>query len=298
MSTVTTNYVCRFCRQPSDPSGVSCPNCGAPIDVKEVRSESGWQEQPAIKDMARIQFGQSSAQIEGTQVPVVDFKLTPPNSIYFSHHTLLWAEPSVSLGTMPMAGGWNRTLAGLPLVMMQASGSGHVALSDDHPGEVIAVPMQAGQAMHVREHRFLTATDAVQYTWTPSNIWFNTGTGDDRKTHYPLGMNLDVFHAPSAPGLLLLHSPGNSFIRDLAPGEHICIQPTALLYKDLSVQMSLHLEYPNTAGASFFTSSYSLRTVWLRLIGPGRVAMQSVFERPEGSEPITGSSGGTTHQRW
>ena len=297
MTTTASTYVCRFCRQPSDPSGVSCPNCGAAIDVRDVVSDSGWQEQPAIRDMARIQFGTSSAQIEGTYVPVVDFNLQPPGSVYFSHHTLLWAEPSVQMGTLPMAGGWNRVRAGLPLIMMQASGPGHLALSDDAPGEVVALPLGPGQAIQVREHRFLCATDGVKYDWKQSGIWFTTGTGDDTEYHYPFGMYADVFRAEQSPGLLLLHSPGNSFIRDLQAGETICIQPSALLYKDLSVGMALHLEYPHSAGMNW-SRSYQYRQVWLRMWGPGRVAMQSVFERPEGGEPITSTCPGTTRHTW
>lgn len=297
MTATSTNYVCRYCRQPSDPSGASCPNCGAPVDVRDVHSDSGWIEQPAIRDMARVQFGASTAQIEGTYVPVVDFNLQPPGSVYFSHHTLLWAEPQVQMTTMPMAGGWNRVRAGLPLIMMQASGPGHLALSDDAPGEVVALPLAPGQAIQVREHRFLAATDAVKYDWQQSGIWFTTGSGNETEYHYPFGMYVDTFQAHQSPGLLLLHSPGNSFIRDLGPGETMCIQPTALLYKDLSVGMALHLEYPRAVGM-MWGGSYQYRQVWLRLWGPGRVAVQSVFSRPEGGEPITGSSPGTTHYRW
>ena len=298
MSTTEATYVCRYCRHPSDASGVSCPHCGAAVDVRNVTSDSGWQEQPPIRDMARIQFGTSTAQIEGTYVPVVDFNLQPPAWVYFSHHTLLWAEPSVTLQAMPMAGGWNRMRAGLPLVMMQASGPGHLALSDDAPGEVVAIPLSPGQGIEVREHRFLAATDAVRYDWQQAGIWFTTGTGDETEYHYPLGYNVDIFHADQNPGLLLLHSPGNSFIRDLRAGESICIQPTSLLYKDLSVGMALHIEYPHSPGSFGWSRSFQYRQVWLRLWGPGRVAVQSVFERPEGSEYITGSSVGTTHTRW
>jgi uncharacterized protein (AIM24 family) len=247
--------------------------------------------------MARVQFGTSSAQIEGTYVPVVDFDLKPPGWVFFSHHTLLWAEPRVQLQQMPMKGGWNRVRAGLPLIMMQASGPGHLALSDDAPGEVVAIPLAPGQGIQVREHRFLAATDGVRYDWQQSGIWYTTGSGSDTETHYPLGMFVDVFYAEGGPGLLLLHSPGNSFIRDLQAGESICVQPTALLYKDLTVGMALHLEYPRTANW-IWGNRYQYRQVWLRLWGPGRVAVQSVFERPEGSEYITGTCAGTTHTRW
>jgi uncharacterized protein (AIM24 family) len=278
---------------PSDARGTACPHCGAPVDVRAVVSRSGWQEQPAIKDMARIQFGNSSCQIEGTYVPVADFKLAGDDSIFFSHHTVLWSEPTVDMRPMPMSGGWNRARAGLPLVMLEARGPGHLALSDDEPGEVVALPLQHGQAMWVHEHRFLAATGNVGYTWQQPGIWIVTGSGDERETHYPLGMYVDIFRADGGPGLLLLHAPGNLFIRDLAAGATIRIQPGALVYKDPSVGMQLHSEYPNAGGLSF-QRRYSYRQVWLRLWGPGRLAIQSVFQRPEASNQISSHSPAST----
>ncbi len=292
-TTESPTYTCRFCRLPSDASGRACPNCGAAIDVKAIVSRSGWQEQPAIKDMARIQFGQSSCQIEGTYVPSADFMLAGDDWIYFSHHHILWLEPSVQMKTMSMAAGWSRVRSGLPLVMLEARGPGHIALSDDSPGEVIALPIQHGQSMWVREHAFLAATGNVGYTWQQPGIWIVTGSGDDRETHYPLGMYVDIFSATGGPGLLLLHSPGNTFIRDLAPSETICIQPSSLLYKDPGVGMQLHIEYPRAQGMNW-QRSYSYRQVWLRMWGPGRVAVQSVFERPEASNQISSHSPATT----
>jgi uncharacterized protein (AIM24 family) len=276
----------------SDGAGTTCPHCGAPADVRARVSDSGWQEQPAVRDMARIQFGQSTCQIEGTLVPSVDFRLAADDWVYFSHHTLLWVEPSVDLDALPMAGGWNRMRSGMPLVMMRAGGPGHVALSEDAPGEVIAIPVAHGGEVWVREHRFLAATGNVAYTWDSSGIWYVTGSGDDQETHFPVGMYLDRFRAEGGPGLLLVHTPGNTFLRDLAPGETICIQPGSLVYFDPGVGMQLHLEYPQSAGLSF--GGYSYRNIWLRMWGPGRVAIQSVFESPEESKQITNHSPATT----
>src|SRR5487761_1312774 len=95
-------YVCRFCRQPSDPNSPTCPLCGAPVDIGDVVSDSGWQEQPPVRDMARIQFGQSTCQIEGTTVPSADFNLRGAESIYFSHHSVLWMDPTVAMAPMSM----------------------------------------------------------------------------------------------------------------------------------------------------------------------------------------------------
>lgn len=289
------HYVCRYCRQPSDPHAVSCPRCGAPVDVRSAVTRSGWQQQPAIPDMARIQFGQSRVQIEGTMVPVADFALAAGEWIYFSHHALLWTDPSAQLTTMGLSGGWNRMMAGLPLLMVEGRGPGHIALADNHAGEVIALPLGPGQRIWVREHRFLAANGAVGYSWLPTDVWYVTGSGDDREWNYPLGRYGDVFVAGDVPGLMLVHAPGNTFVRDLAPGETLLIQPSALLYRDESVRAHLHLEYPRSQ-RSFFFSSYSYRTVWLRLIGPGRVAVTSVYARPESSKAIVRHSYATQTQ--
>jgi uncharacterized protein (AIM24 family) len=286
-------YTCRFCRLESDGTATSCPHCGAPVDVRVRISESGWEEQPPIANMARIQFGRSTCQVEGMYVPVADMNLAPDDWVYFSHHVLLWTEPSVRMDTMPMAGGWNRMYAGMPLVMMRAAGPGHIAFSHDDPGETVAIPLAAGQAMDVREHRFLVATGNVSYQWYDPGIWLTTRSGDDTETHYPLGRFVDRFQA-TGPGLLLLHAPGNVFVRDLQAGQAICLQPSALLYKDPGVGMQLHLEYP---GGSMGWGSYTNRTVWLRMWGPGRIAVHSVFERPESANNISSTSPATA-QRW
>jgi hypothetical protein len=51
------------------------------------------------------------------------------------------------------------------------------------------------------------------------------------------------------------------------------IKPTSLLYKDTTVAMQLHLERP--AGTWSSWRSWGDRYMWLRLHGPGRVAVES-----------------------
>jgi uncharacterized protein (AIM24 family) len=276
-----STYTCTFCRTSSvlDPGAMSCPGCGAPVDVKTAVSDSGWVKQPAIKDMATLRFSSSSAQISGTYVPVTEIDLGGEDWIYFSHHTLLHVDPSVKLKNMSLQGGVTRSMRGLPVFMLAAAGPGHIALSHDHPGETIAVPLQAGQVLDVAEHRLLAATGGVQYRYQPTNIFIetarSTSDGTEYEYMYPAGQYFDQFGAAGAPGLLLLHAPGNVMVRDLQPGQTIVVQPNALVYKDPSVTSSLHLEYP--ANASMFNSLH----IWLRLDGPGRVAISSVYEQPE-----------------
>jgi len=283
---------CSWCGAVVDAGQVTCPKCGATLNVSTGVSRSGWAKLPGRKDMAKLQFGNSSCQIEGKYVPVADLNLAPEDSIYFTHHVLLWKDPQVAVTAMSLRGGWTRLLGGLPLIMTQAQGPGHIAFSQDSPGELIALPLQHGQSIDVREHMFLAATGQVQYDWFMTNIWFQSRNGNESETQYPVGRAMDRFSAVGAPGLLLLHAAGNVFVRQLAPGQVILVKPTALVFKDPTVQMDLYFESPSAGFSAWLTSPTGY--LWLRLSGPGRVAIQSVFERVEGEERYI--SGGSSYR--
>jgi len=286
-----STYTCAYCRLDSDGSATSCAHCGAPVDVRARVSVSGWESQPAIADMAKIQFAHSTVQISGMYVPAAEFRLAPGEGVFFSHTSLLWADEQVQLGNQPLKGAWNRKMAGLDLVMMEATGPGTMALSDNHAGETIAVPLMPGRAVDVREHRFLCATLNVGYDWFQSGVWYTTRDGDETETHYPAGMYVDRFTATDTPGLLMLHGRGNVFLRDLAPGQTICIHPGSFVWKDASVSMMMHLERPASGG---WFVSWQPSTPWLRLAGPGRVAMSSAYDHAEGTGRIVNSSAAST----
>ena len=287
---------CNWCGAEVDVSQSTCPRCGAALAAPVHSAKSGWIQLPARKDMTKLQIGASSCQIEGLYVPVADMNLAAGDSVYFTHHVLLWKDPQVNITTMSLKGGWKRMFAGLPLIMTQAEGPGHVAFSKDDPGELIPVPLQPGHSIDVREHMLLAATSNVAYDWFQTGIWFETKNGDDTETHYPVGRYMDRFTSPQTPGLLLLHAGGNIFVRELMSGQTILVKPTALVFKDPAVGMQLHFEQPGTIFRAW--GYWSNRYLWLRLSGPGRVAIQSVFERIEGeSRNMTRWSNATT-ARW
>lgn len=293
-----SEYICPRCGQPADPGASFCTSCGAPVDVRQAQDKSGWTELPPVKDMAKIQFGQSVCQIEGNYVPVADVNLaSATDAVYFTHHVLLWKDAQVEITRMKLAGGWSRLFAGLPLIMTQAHGPGHIAFSKDAPGELVPLSLQPGQCVDVREHAFLLAAGNVRYDYFQSGIWIRTGSGKESEMHYPLGMFMDRFSTAHEPGLLLLHGDGNVFTRTLAPGEMLLVKPAALLYKDMTVDMQLHLEHPAGTWRSF--RSWGERYCWLRLVGPGRIAVQSAYSHFEdpGSN-LTGTSPGTTGRQW
>jgi uncharacterized protein (AIM24 family) len=308
--TSVTSYTCPYCRSASSGAETTCPNCGAPVDVAR-RTTSGWTEQPAIPDMTRIQLGHSVAQILGKLAPAVDIKLAAGEGVYFPDHNLLWQEPAVDVGAMSLRGAWNRMRAGLPVLMLEARGPGIISFSHDSPGEMIAVPLEPGAGVDVREHHLVAATLGVNYDWYDSGIWFSarrdkgastqsggvgllkmgldlaglaTNDGDDRREdeieyYYPVGRQVDRFTAGEQPGAVLVQVGGNAFLRTLAEGESILVKPPALLYKDPSVGMQMHVEFPG-AGVQLWRT-WGNRYLWLRLWGPGRVALQSSYERLE-----------------
>ena len=287
---------CMWCGAVITGAESSCPRCGAALRADQIVTESGWKELPGRKDMAKLHFGNSSCQIEGSYVPVADVNLAQGDGVYFAHHVILWKEPQVNITTMSLSGAWKRVFAGMPLIMTQAEGPGHIAFSRDEPGELIPVPLQPGQELDVREHLFLAATSNVAYDWFQSNIWFTTQNGNDTETHYPLGNFMDRFRAPQAPGLLMLHAAGNVFVKDLGPRDTILVKPTALIFKDPSVQMHLHFERPGTFFRGF--GSWGNRYIWLRLLGPGRVGVQSVFNMIEGESRNMSNFSYATEQVW
>jgi uncharacterized protein (AIM24 family) len=303
------SYDCPYCRTTSSGAASTCPNCGAPVDVAR-RTTSGWTELPAIPDMTRIQMGHSVAQIVGKLTPAADIRLAAGEGVFFPHHNLLWQEPSVDVSTMSLRGGFDRMLAGLPVVMLEARGPGTVSFSHDSPGEMVAVPLPSGSAVDVREHHLVVATSGVAYDWYDTGIWFTTsgdgaatqsggagllkmgldmagldlGGRDERKSnevrwHYPLGRNMDRFTATDQPGALLVQASGNAFVRDLDVGESMLVKPPAILFKDPSVSLQMHVEFP-AAGMRFWRS-WGNRYLWIRVTGPGRIALQSSYERLE-----------------
>jgi uncharacterized protein (AIM24 family) len=310
MTDTATSYTCPYCQMESTGVSTSCPTCGAPVNIALRTTASGWTELPPVADMAHIQMGRSSAQIMGRLVPAAEVALSEGDGVYFPHPSLLWREPGVNVTDMPLRRAWTRVRAGLPLVMLEARGPGRISLSHYSPGELLAIPLQPGAAIDVREHQMVFATLGVGYDWYDSNIWFNAReqsesdssaagsllnlaggiaglAGDDRRrdernevqTYFPVGRHIDRFQAGEQPGAVVVQVGGNAFLRTLGEGESIMVKPPALLYKDPTVAMQMHVEFP-AAGVKLWRS-WGNRYLWLRLWGPGRVALQSAYDRLE-----------------
>jgi uncharacterized protein (AIM24 family) len=255
---------CQWCQSNNEPGALSCRSCGAPLDVKNLVSDSGWREAPRLRDMTEIQFGASTCQVEGEIVPVAEINLGHGDSVFFEHHVLLWKDDATRMSVLPLTGGVKRALGGMPFIISVAHGPGRVAFSRDATGELVVLPLHPGQELDVREHAFLLCSHTVQYTYIRIKGLRNILFGGN-------GMFMDRFIASSAPGLLLLHGYGNVFERILRPGESIQVEPGAFLYKDATVTMDV--EPIKLTSGLFGGTSMNLA----RMTGPGRVGIQSMY---------------------
>ena len=238
-----------------------------------------------------LKVGDITITVDGELVPVVDVMLGNQLSIYFEHHILLWKHPGVQIGFKSLKGAAKRFFAGIPIFINEAQGPGNISFSRDSVGQIVALRLQPGQLVEVREHQFLFATSNVDYGFTfvngAANILFSR-----------TGIFIDQFTCRGGEGMLMLHGYGNVFEKMLAPGETLDVEPGAWLWKDPSVQMGVTTVAGSQrsgggilgAIAGFAAgSSITLN----RFTGPGRLGIQSMTyhpPQPEGAQQAGGQS--------
>jgi len=255
---------CHWCQGMNEKTALTCRSCGAPLDIRNLVSESGWREAPRIKDMTEFQFSSSTCQVEGEIVPVAEIHLGAGDSVFFEHHIMLWKEDAVPLTVLQLPGGMKRAFAGMPFIISVATGPGRIAFSRDATGELVVLPLHLGMEVDAREHAFLLASHQIDYSFVRIKGFANILFGGQ-------GMYMDRFVTGNTPGLLMLHGYGNVFERTLKPGESILLEPGAFLYKDSSVSMQVEFQ---RLGTGFFGAT---NMALARMTGPGRVGIQSMY---------------------
>ena len=237
-----------------------------------------------------LKVGDMTISIDGELVPVVDIMLGNQLPIYFEHHILLWKHPGVQIGFKSIKGAAKRFFAGLQIFISEAQGPGNISFSRDSVGQIVALRLQPGQMVEVREHQFLVATGNVDYGFTfmqgAANILFSR-----------TGLFIDQFTARGGEGMVLLHGYGNVFEKMLAPGETLDVEPGAWLWKDPSVQMSVTTVAGSQRGGGIFGAIGGMMAgasiILNRFTGPGRLGIQSMTYHPptpEGAQQAGGQS--------
>src|SRR6266851_3206935 len=236
--------------------------------------------------------------VDGQLVPVADVMLGNQLPIYFEHHILLWKHPGVQIGFKSLRGLAKRFFAGMQIFITEAQGPGNISFSRDSVGQIVALRLQPGQMVEVREHQFLFATGNVDYDFTfvqgAANILFSR-----------TGLFIDQFTCRGGEGILVVHGYGNVFEKTLAPGETLDVEPGAWLWKDPSVQMTVTTVAGSQRGGGLLGAIGGMMAgasiILNRFTGPGRLGLQSMTYHPpqaEGAQQAGGTSnmGGTLGQ--
>ncbi len=216
-------------------------------------------------------YGGVTYHIEGELVPALQLEIGSV-PVYFEHHILLWKDPSVEVGIKTLKGAFKRILSGMPIFMTETRGTGRIAFSRDGAGHVFAIHLRQGEAIDVREHQFLAATDNVDYNFTRVKGAANILLGGT-------GFFIDTFTCQHQEGIVWLHGYGNVFEITLQHGEQIDIEPGGWVYKDPSVRMDTQFQRLSTG---LFGSAGQI--TWNRFTGPGRVGLQSMYMHMPTSE--------------
>ena len=240
MSDLDQRLECRWCHGQSPSGSRTCDRCGAPLDVRDSVTDSGWRQAPRLRDMTEFHFGASSCQIDGAVVPVAELALAATDSVFFEHHVMFWKDEDVAMSVMTAPGGIKRLLGDVPFVLSVARGPGRVAMSRDAAGELVVLPIDEGVELDVRGHALLLASTTLTYS-------FEKVPGLKTMLMAGTGMYLDRFVATGGSGILVLHGYGNVFERTLGAQEVIQVEPGGFLYKDATVGMEI--ESVEMAGA-------------------------------------------------
>ncbi len=199
-------------------------------------------------------------------VPACLATLAPQESIYCEHGIMLYKDSTVGVGRKTIQSGGTfgavkrSTVGGIPFFLAEFTGPGSVAFSRDGVGEIRDITLAPGEVLDVAEGSLLCAENRIPY-----DMFYVSGT------HRPGRMVGFWMDRLTGPGSIALHGFGNVISMTLAPQEKVTCDYGALLFKSGSVQAK-SLNLPFGGGLLGHLEAYEV----LELIGPGKVALQSI----------------------
>jgi uncharacterized protein (AIM24 family) len=287
------------------------------LDVRDKVTDSGWREAPRLRDLTTVSFGSgSSIQVDTGVVPVAEVDLAAGDNVYFEHHVMLWKHDAVPMTVMSTPGGARRLLGDLPFVLSVAHGVGQLAFSRDAAGALVVLPIDPGMSIDVRGHAMLFASGTLGYTFTKVpglKTVFMAGTGmylDTFSVSAQPGVLVlhgygNVFERALGPGETVDLEPGAFLYKDSSVGLEVRqvdiggaegaagqgmqnakqlagrgfrgIKAMRELMKDGVAGAAEQLMSGGGAAlADGLSSPY--RMTLMKLTGPGRVGLQSMYQ--------------------
>jgi uncharacterized protein (AIM24 family) len=307
---------CRWCHSQSPVGTTECERCGAPLDTRDRVTDSGWREAPRLRDLTQITFGTSTIEVDLGVIPVAEINLGTGDNVYFEHHAMLWKDDRVPMSVMSTPGGARRLLGDMPFVLSVAHGAGRIAFARDAPGALVVLPIDPGMEIEVRGHAMLLASGAVGYSFTKVpglRTVFMAGTGmyfDKFAAAEGPGILVlhgygNVFQRTLAEGETIELEPGGFLYKDAAVAMEVRTVDIGgasggaaqglqnakqlagrglrglkamreLMHDGISGAAEQIIGGGGASLAGAFSSNYKM--CLMKLTGPGRVGMQSMYE--------------------
>ena len=315
MTETAERLQCKWCRAHNPVGMTSCDRCGAPLDARDRVSDSGWREAPRLRDLTEIHFGGSSLQVDLGTVPVAEVTLDPADSVYFEHHAMLWKDELVPMSVMDTPGGMQRLLGDMPFVLSVARGPGRLAFSRDAAGALVVLPIEPGMEIELRGHAMLFASGTLTYSFSKvagMKTMLMAGTGmylDKFVAAQSPGVLLvhgygNVFERVLGPGESIHLEPGGFLYKESSVGMEVQtvdiggatgaaqglqnVKSVATRgFKGLKAMRELLSDGGIAGAAEQFMGgggaaiadafASNTRATLMRLTGPGRVGMQSMY---------------------
>lgn len=211
------------------------------------------------------------SRIIGTTMPVLEFLLSPNESVISEAGELSWMTQTIQMNThTQMAGGGGlfgaikRVAGGGTLFMSEYTAIGYpgeIAFATKVPGHIVPVEVGRGHEYLVHRHGFLCATPNVQL-----GVGFQQSLGAGI-----FGGDGFLLQKITGQGTAWLELSGELIIKDLAPGETLRVHPGHVGAFTTSVNFQI-TRIPGIRNMIFGGDGIFLAA----LTGPGRIWLQTL----------------------
>ncbi len=205
-------------------------------------------------------------EISGTTMQTVSIDLQRGERVYSQTATMAWMSDGIRMDTHTGGGlfaGLKRAFSGGGLFITEfvADDAGHVAFAPRFPGQIIAVPLAAGQSLICRKETFLCAEMSVTLDIA---LQQRLGAG------FFAGEGF-ILQRVTGPGTVFLDLSGEVVEKTLAPGERLRVHAGHIGMQEPSIQVDIQM-MRGFRNILFGGEGLFLAT----LTGPGKIWLQSM----------------------
>lgn len=204
--------------------------------------------------------------ISGTVMQTVSIDLDRGETVYAQTHAMAWMTDGIVMDTHTGGGlfaGLKRAMSGGSLFITEysAQSDGHVAFAPRFPGQILAVPLAAGQSLICRKETFLVAEKSVTLEIA---LQQRLGAG------FFAGEGF-ILQRVTGPGTVFLDLSGEVIEKTLAPGERLRVHAGHIGMQEPSVSTDIQM-VRGFRNVLFGGEGLFLAT----LTGPGKIWLQSM----------------------